>query len=104
MSRAVRQLVHQYNELAAERGRAPGKANNPLGDQINWEQLLTKISTSAEAWIISRDPDYCYKYADTVVLNPALYQELIEKRPRIKLHCFIELEKVQCAPGAGPVG
>lgn len=78
-----------------ERGIAPGKPDDSLGDQISWEQFLTSTEKEnwAEVWIISRDGDFCTKYAKTVVLNAALYRDLVQKHPRIVVHCFTEMEK-----------
>ncbi len=76
-----------------ERGRAPGKPRDALGDQINWEQFLTCAEKWPQVWIISRDGDYCHKYAETVVLNAALYHDLTQKRQGIVVHCFTEMEK-----------
>lgn len=78
-----------------ERGRAPGKPDDSLGDQISWEQFLTSAEKEnwPQVWIISRDSDYCSKYAETVVLNAALYRDLVQKRPDIVVHCFTEMEK-----------
>jgi hypothetical protein len=76
-----------------ERGRAPGKSGDALGDQISWEQLLSCAEKWSEVWIISRDCDYCHKYAEAVVLNASLYHDLMKKRPGIVAHCFTEMEK-----------
>src|SRR5262249_37723678 len=38
-----------------ERGRAPGKPDDALGDQLSWEQFLTHAEKWPEVWIISRD-------------------------------------------------
>lgn len=78
-----------------ERGRAPGKPDDSLGDQISWEQFLTSAEKEnwPQVWIISRDSDYCSKYAETAVLNAALYRDLVQKRPDIVAHCFTEMEK-----------
>jgi hypothetical protein len=76
-----------------ERGRAPGKPDDALGDQINWEQFLTCAEKWSQVWIISRDGDYCHKYAETGVLNASLYHDLTQKRPGIVVHCFTEMEK-----------
>jgi len=76
-----------------ERGRAPGKPDDALGDQINWEQFLTCAEKWPQVWIISRDGDYCHKYAETAVLNASLYHDLTQKRPGIVVHCFTEMEK-----------
>src|SRR5262249_23086757 len=46
-----------------ERGNPPGKPNQPLGDQIVWEQLLTHCKTNncKRLWIVSKDSDYGVK-------------------------------------------
>ena len=76
-----------------ERGKAPGKPRDALGDQINWEQFLTCAEKWPQVWIISRDGDYCHKYAETTVLNAALYHDLTQKHHGIVVHCFTEMEK-----------
>jgi len=81
--------------LRKERGRAPGKKGDALGDQINWEQFLGRVKTSKwpAVWLISKDGDYCRKRGERVILNAALYSDLIEAVPGIRVHCFTELEK-----------
>src|SRR6187551_608998 len=59
-------LSASSNEIAAARlrkefGHPPGKANDPLGDQLTWEQFLTKYSAQ-EIWFITNDGDYLTKY------------------------------------------
>lgn len=76
-----------------ERGGAPGKPDDALGDQINWEQFLTRAEKWPHVWVISRDGDYCHKYAETVVLNASLYHDLTQKRSGMAVHCFTEMEK-----------
>jgi len=43
--------------LRKELGNPPGKSNDPLGDQLTWEQFLTKYSNQ-EIWLITADRDY----------------------------------------------
>jgi hypothetical protein len=76
-----------------ERGSAPGKPENALGDQINWEQFLTCVEQWPQVWIISRDTDYCHKYAGAAVLNASLFRDLKQQRTDIVVHCFTEMEK-----------
>lgn len=38
-----------------EIGNPPGKNNDSLGDQLTWEQLLSKCKIISEIWIISND-------------------------------------------------
>ncbi|MFN0038677.1 MAG: PIN domain-containing protein [Burkholderiales bacterium] len=78
-----------------ERGRAPGKSGDSLGDQISWEQFLTRAKEEQwpRVWIISRDGDNCSKYAEAVVLNAALYCDLVQVRQDMEVRCFTEIEK-----------
>ena len=71
-----------------ERGNAPGKTTNPLGDQVSWEQVLSQCQTKKGLWIISRDEDYATKYENEVFLNAQLYQELIGAQPNLEVFCF----------------
>ena len=51
-----------------------------MGDELNWEQLISFIKERAKKglWIISRDSDYCLTYGKVgVFLLPALRQELL---------------------------
>lgn len=79
--------------LRKERGRAPGKPDDALGDQITWEQFLACAERWPHVWIISRDGDYCHKYGETAILNASLYHDLTQKRSGIVIHCFTEMEK-----------
>src|SRR6516162_3554325 len=38
--------------LRRERGGAPGKKNDPLGDQINCEQIVRKVQGCQRLWVI----------------------------------------------------
>jgi hypothetical protein len=63
-----------------ERGNPPGKANDTLGDQIAWEQLLTHCKKAGikRVWIASNDGDYFTKLDKRrVLLNPFLRRELM---------------------------
>lgn len=78
--------------LRKELGNPPGKSNDPLGDQLTWEQLLTKYSTQ-EIWLITDDRDYLTEYSGNSYLNPFLYNELKIKSDNIspKIHLFTSL-------------
>ena len=41
-----------------ERGNPPGNQDDPLGDQITWEQLLTYSKGIKQLWIITDNRDY----------------------------------------------
>jgi hypothetical protein len=57
-------------------GNPPGKNNDPLGDQVSWEQILTKCKNKPSVWIITKDTDYATKYDGNMFLNALLYDEL----------------------------
>ena len=59
-----------------ELGNPPGKQANLLGDQINWEQILSRFTSKSKLWIISRDGDYGTAYRGRGFLNQFLYDEL----------------------------
>ncbi len=61
-----------------ERGNPPGKPRNPLGDELIWEQLLSKLRKEKikRIWIITEDRDYYTDFAGKRFLNSFLYQEL----------------------------
>jgi hypothetical protein len=60
-----------------ERGNPPGKQNNPLGDQLSWEQWLDAVKNQRRVWVITRDSDYIERIGGTeTVLNPFLAAEL----------------------------
>jgi PIN domain-containing protein len=73
-----------------EKGNPPGKPGDPLGDQLNWEQLLTRCKEAKGLWIVTEDKDYCTEYEKSVLLNPLLYRELIQSRPT-EIYCFNNL-------------
>lgn len=74
--------------LRKEIGNPPGKAKDPLGDQLSWEQFLRHYKGS-EIWIITNDGDYLSQYNGKYYLNPFLFNELKRignnKPPKIKL-------------------
>jgi PIN domain len=90
-----RAVPHTTEELrlAQERkakGYPPGKGDT-VGDELNWEQLLSfvKANRKKRVWIISRDSDYIVKYGSTVFLNPALRKELLvlsSPAPKVYAH------------------
>lgn len=61
------------NELsrAKERkllGNPPGKNTDPLGDQVSWEQILSKCKDTPKLWILTRDLDYATKHGTKSLL------------------------------------
>lgn len=60
-----------------EIGNPPGKRSDPLGDQITWEQFLSRVKGNQTVWIITGDSDYRYELVDgTLILNPVLQADL----------------------------
>lgn len=78
--------------LRKELGNPPGKPSDPLGDQLTWEQFLTKYSAQ-EVWFITADRDYLTEYSGNYYLNPYLYNELKIKSGNTspKIHLFESL-------------
>jgi hypothetical protein len=60
-----------------ERGEPPGKkTDTSLGDQLNWEQMLSRFAGKKKLWIVTRNQDYGIIYDDTGFVNRSLYEEL----------------------------
>ncbi|MBI4782502.1 MAG: DUF4935 domain-containing protein [Oscillatoriophycideae cyanobacterium NC_groundwater_1537_Pr4_S-0.65um_50_18] len=59
-----------------EIGNPPGKPNDPLGDQVSWEQFLNCSSSSDNIWIITKDLDYYTAFKDRRYLNAFLYSRV----------------------------
>jgi hypothetical protein len=74
-----------------ELGNPPGKVNDPLGDQVSWQQLLDEIDTVEEVWFITNDKDYITTFNNSCYLNTILIKELKEKKGDIKIFCFNSL-------------
>jgi hypothetical protein len=77
-----------------ERGNPPGKMKNALGDQIVWEQLLSRCTGCTGIWIITDDGDYHVKYDGQILLDPLLHRELKAVcAPGARIHCFDRLDE-----------
>lgn len=61
-----------------ETGNPPGKRNDPVGDEITWEQVLSNFSGKRRLWIISRDGDYGSSFGGRFFLNSFLRSELAD--------------------------
>jgi hypothetical protein len=61
-----------------ERGDPPGKQQNPIGDQVTWEQILCRFVGKTKLWIITRDSDYGSMYGGKGFFNQFLYDELLK--------------------------
>ncbi|PHS65685.1 MAG: hypothetical protein COB00_10700 [Alcanivorax sp.] len=61
--------------LRKELGNPPGK-KGPLGDELLWEQLLTKLRGKTKLWLITSDSDFATKHEKSLFLNAFLMQEI----------------------------
>ncbi|REH40325.1 hypothetical protein DFR26_0525 [Paraperlucidibaca baekdonensis] len=74
-----------------EIGNPPGKANDPLGDEITWEQVLSHFAGKRQLWIISRDSDYGTAFGESFFLNSFLRAELATIANNPTVHIFEDL-------------
>ena len=76
-----------------ELGNPPGKKNDPLGDQISWEQFRKNIKDERiqEVWIISNDADFFTIYNKRLYLNPFLMDELLSINNSLKINLYQSL-------------
>jgi PIN domain len=74
-----------------EKGNPPGKNENPLGDQLTWEQIISHCQQWSQLWIITDDRDYGTLDNSELLLNPFLYNELLQQNPKLEIHCFKKL-------------
>jgi hypothetical protein len=74
-----------------ERGNPPGKREDPLGDQLSWEQFLSEVKDGQSVWIVSNDKDYFDEYDGKLKLKVLLHQELQSKIGSGQIHCFKKL-------------
>jgi|GEM_PF-629541 len=92
-SKAV-QATRDEMKRARERkeiGNPPGKANDPLGDEITWEQVLSHFAGKRRLWIISRDGDYGAAFGGGFFLNSFLRDELAKITNDPIVHIFEDL-------------
>jgi hypothetical protein len=91
---------HTDEEMQRARDRnaraiPPGKSVGLIGDELNWEQLLSFIRKHAKKriWIISRDRDYCILHGkERVFLQPSLHGELIRVvGPGLQVYAFANI-------------
>jgi hypothetical protein len=89
-------ISHSSEELQNARdrrelGNPPGKSNNPIGDQLTWEQILTNFEGKKRLWIISRDGDYGTVYGGKGFLNRFLHDELCKVASEPEAYLFENL-------------
>jgi hypothetical protein len=78
-----------------EVGNPPGKPDDPLGDQISWEQFKKKSRESENILIITNDRDYYTDFKGEIYLNSFLYNELVKTNTNTNpsIFCFDSLAK-----------
>jgi PIN domain len=88
-----------------EHGTAPGKATDPLGDQLSWEQLLSQCQSNRKLWIITGDSDYATKHEGNWILNAALYKDLVKHMhpAEPEVFCFGDLSEGLKPGGIGQI-
>jgi len=70
-------------------GNPPGKSDDPLGDQITWEQFLIEIRGEGRIWIVTADRDYYQEFGNERRLNPFLVNEIkAATRPDVEIRVF----------------
>jgi len=94
-----RAVEHSPEEIARakqrkELGNPPGKRADPLGDQLSWEQLLTRCKDLSKIWIVTRDSDYCSDCFGEILLNPLLYEDLLREcaNKTLAVFCFDNID------------
>jgi hypothetical protein len=65
------------------RGNPPGKATDPLGDQLTWEQILSQFIGKTKLWIVSKDSDYGIMHGGRGFLN----HFLVRRNKKCKSPC-----------------
>jgi hypothetical protein len=63
----------------------PGKHDDPIGDELTWEQLLTHTKGKAALWVVTQDRDYITKHHGSILFNAFLRSELLSS---IDIYCF----------------
>ena len=74
-----------------ERGQPPGKKVDPIGDQLTWEQILSRFLNRKKFWIITKDSDYGTIYDGRGFLNQFLYDELRKVSPDAEAFVFNDI-------------
>lgn len=85
--------VITLSKIRKEFGNPPGKKNDPLGDQISWEQFKKNVKDKNinEVWIVSNDTDFFTIYNKRLYLNPFLMDELLSIKDSLKINLFQSL-------------
>jgi DNA-directed RNA polymerase subunit M/transcription elongation factor TFIIS len=88
---------HAHDLLKAkfrkEIGNPPGKPNDPLGDQLSWEMLLSSLENTDMLYIVSTDRDYFAEHKEKLYLNPILYDDIKTKNAKVQIKLFNKLSE-----------
>jgi len=88
--------AHKPRELSRarerrDRGNPPGKGGK-LGDQLNWEQLLSQVEAGRRRlWLVSRDGDYGVFSDGRGVLHELLLDDLRRVSKNAEAYLFNDL-------------
>jgi hypothetical protein len=87
------QDIITLSKIRKELGNPPGKKNDPLGDQISWEQFKNNVKDKRikEVWVVSNDTDFFTTHNKKIYLNPFLMDELLSINDSIKVNLFQSL-------------
>ncbi len=81
--KAIEHTEHQFNNAKRRKdlGNPPGKLKDPIGDELNWEQILDYSQREKCCiWIVARDKDFYAKSINSQVLaNPFLQKEISDR-------------------------
>lgn len=77
--------------LRRELGAPPGKSEDPLGDQLTWEQFLSRCAGATHVFVVTRDGDYAHPWNGGLFLNPALRSDVRAIAPSASVAVFDKL-------------
>ncbi|HEV7223210.1 MAG TPA: PIN domain-containing protein [Pirellulales bacterium] len=93
---ALKATPEQLERARARRecGNPPGKCNQPLGDQITWEQILGNACGVKHFFLVAEDRDYFTEYKGKHYLNPLLHKELAAaSKTSVHVRCTADLQE-----------
>jgi hypothetical protein len=78
-------------EIRKKFGSPPGKQRDPLGDELSWQQILSRCGNVNRLWLITRDSDYAVDYKGKSYLNSLFDRELRSFSHAIETFCFKDM-------------
>lgn len=80
---AIEHNEPQFNKAKRRKdlGNPPGKPKDPIGDELNWEQILDYSQREkCSIWVVSRDKDFYSKSKNSQIFgNALLLKEISDK-------------------------